>query len=254
VLTGSVIRHHEVNLFPAGKKVHPLRLGVPGVTLYGAFGSYGVLKKVARSAPKDYYQTLWSKSSEIPVWIGSCRLADPFEKILEAFSITKFGGARVTRGTEEAIVTLNDAVELIRSGKLSTHMSTYDVSSVPIGIAEDAPIIEAIKKLISRNIRRLFVRRGQGKFISDRSLVDFMFAPGRLEAARDHPEMWLDGRVSDLAARTPGRCQGSDLDAAAREMGPAPDDCLVTDEWRVVSRWDLVVKPWRARKLAVAED
>ncbi len=254
ILTGSLLKHNDVHFLPAGEKVPPRRLEVANVTLGGAFGGYGILKRVAGSAPRDYYKTLWSKSADIPMWIGSCRFEDPFDDVLEAYSLTKFGGARVTRGGSEALVTLGDVVGLIGGGRLSTQMSTDEVCSVPITIAEDRPIIEAIKQMISQNIRRLFLQGGQGTYISDRILINFMFSPERLETARDRPEAWIDGDVSKLATKSPSRCGTGSLDEAAKAMGPAPDDCLMTDQWRVISRWDLVVKPWRARKLNVVDN
>jgi len=253
-LTGSLIKHNDVHLLPAGKKIPPHRIELADVTLHGAFGSYGILKRVSESPPKDYYKTLWSNSAEIPIWIGSCKFEDPFDDILQAYSLTGFGGARVTRGVDEALVTLGDAVGLITSGKMSTHMLTDDVCSVPIVIAKNVPIIEAIREMVSHNIRRLFVKGGQGKFFSDRTLIDFMFSPERLETARDSPEMWLDGEVGNLVTKSPGRCQTGDLDQAAKDIGQAPDDCLLTDESRVISRWDMIVKPWRAGKLAFVEN
>jgi hypothetical protein len=106
---------------------------------------------------------------------------------------------------------------------------------------------------VSHNIRRLFVEKEQGKFISDRTLVDYMFSPQRLGVARAHPELWIDEAIEKLDTKAPGRCRTGGLDEAAKEMGSAPDDCLMTDEWRVISRWDLVVKPWRAGKLEAVE-
>ena len=254
ILTGLILKEKEVHFLPAGKGVPRRKLGGSNVTLYPAFGGYGILKRVVDSTPEEYYKALWSKSAEVPVWIGSCGYGDPFDVILEGFSVTKFGGERVTRGAEEALVTLADVVGLIRDGRLSTHMSTDDVCSVPIAIEQDAPIVEAIKKMISHNIRRLFLQDGQGKFVSDRALVDYMSSPGRLEMAKVHPEGWIDGQVSALATKNPGRCRTGDLDDAARLMGQAPDDCLMTDEGALISRWDLVVKPWRAGKLGIEEN
>jgi len=221
------------------------------VTLYGVFGSYGVLKKVAITEPKDYYKALWSKSAEVPVWIGSCKFEDEFDGILNNYNATMFGAARVTKGTEEALVTLSDCVGLITNGKLSTHMSTDDVSTTPIAIARDSPILGAIKKMISHNIRRLFIQGDQDKFISDRTLIDYMFSPKRLEVARDHPEAWIDEEVSKVPTKNPRRCKTGDLDEAAESMGSSPDDCLMTDKSQMISKWDLVVMPWRAGRLAV---
>ena len=248
-MTASYIKNIDVHFLPAGGQVPLRRFELANVTLYPAYGSYGILKKIADSRPVEYYKTLWSKSAEVPIWIGSCKFQRPFDDVLEAFSETKFGGARVTQGVQEALLTLGDAVGLIKEGKLSAQMSTDEVSSVPIAISKDRPMIEAIRKMVSHNVRRLFVEKEQGKFISDRTLIDYMFSPQRLGVARDHPELWIDEAIEKLGTKTPGRCGKASLDEAAKVMGSAPDDCLMTDEWRVISRWDLVVKPWRAEKL-----
>lgn len=253
VLTASFIKNIDVHFLPAGGQVPPRRFELANVTLHPAYGSYGILRRIVDSEPKDYYKTLWSKSAEVPIWIGSCTFDQPFDYILQAFSETKFGGARVTRGVLEALVTLADVVGLIGKGELSARMSTEEVGSVPIAISKDRPIIEAIRKMVSHNIRRLFVEKEQGKFISDRTLIDYMFSPQRLGVARDHPELWIDETIEKLGTKTPARCRTGSLDEAAKLMGSAPDDCLMTDEWRVISRWDLVVKPWRAGRLEAVE-
>ena len=254
VLTASYIKNIDVHFLPAGMKIPNRRIGVANVTLHPAFGGYGILKKVVDSAPKDYYRTLWAKSSEVPIWIGSCRFGEPFEDILEAFSATKFGGARVTRGDAEALVTLGDAVGLVSQERLTTQMSTEEVSSIPIAISKDRPIIDAVREMVSRNVRRLFIEREQGRFISDRTLIDYMFSPQRLGIARDRPELWIDEPIEKVGTKAPGRCEAGSLDEASKAMGPSPDDCLMTDDWRLISRWDIIVKPWRAGKLRATEN
>jgi len=253
VLTASFIKNIDVHFLPAGGKVPSRRSELGNVTLHPAYGSYGILKRIVDSEPKEYYKTLWSKSGEVPIWIGSCKFEQPFDDVLHAFSETKFGGARVTHGVNEALITLGDAVGLIAEGKLSARMSTDEVCSVPIAISRNRPIVEAIRKMVSHNIRRLFVEEEQGKFVSDRTLIDYMFSPERLGVARDHPELWIDGTIERLVTKTPARCRSSSIDEAAKAMGPAPDDCLMTDGRRIISRWDLVVKPWRAGKLQAVE-
>ena len=254
VLTASFIKNIEVHLLPGGRTIKSKTLELTNSTLRPAFGGYGILKKMVESEPKEYYKTLWSKSGEMPIWIGSFNHERPFEDVLESFSVTKFGGARVTRGSKEALVTLGDALGLVASGTLSTNMTTEEVSSVPIPVPKKEPIIEAIREMVSKNIRRLFVESEEGRFISDRTVIDFMFSPVRLGLARDHPEQWVDGTVADLEMKAPGRCRNGSLDEAAREMGAAPDDCLMTEDYRVISRWDVVVKPWRAGKLTTTEN
>ena len=249
VLTGAVLKNQEVHFLPAGNEVPPRRIEMADVTLYPAFGSFGILKRISESEPQDYYKTLWSKSRNIPVWIGSCDADRPFDDVLEAFSVTKFGGARLTHGNDEALITLGEAVELMGQGRMSTTMTTEEVASVPLAIRKDRPILEAVKKMLSLNVRRLFIEEGQGRFISDRTLVDYMFSPERLKIARDHPDRWIDEDVGKLGTKVPALCKSGRIREAASIIGPAPDDCLMTEEWRVVSRWDMVVKPWRAGRM-----
>ena len=243
-----------MQLLRAGDEIPPLNLELGNITLYPAFGGYGILKALAGSDPKEYYGTLWRRAAEIPIWIGSCDYQQPVGDLLQAFSETKFGGARVTSGALEALITLNDLVELIRDGKLSAQMSTDEVDSIPIPVSKQKPIIDAIKQMVYGNVRRLFLEKGQGKFISDRTVIDYIFSPQRLEVARDHPEQWLSETVEKVGAKDPALCKTGSLDAAAREMGAAPDDCLMTDEFRLISRWDLVIKPWRAGKLQAVDN
>ena len=223
-------------------------------TLHPAFGGYGILKAIADSEPKDYYKTLWAKSADVPVWIGSCDYEQPFDDILRAFDLTLFGGARVTKGPLEALITLGDVVGLIREGKLSTRMSTDEVGSVPKVISKDRPIIEAIRMMVLQGVRRLFIEKRLGAYISDRGVIDYMFSPERLGVAKDHPELWIDEPVERVGTKTAGTCRSGSLDDAAKEMGSAPDDCLITDEFRVISRWDIVVKPWKAGRLEAVEN
>jgi hypothetical protein len=40
------------------------------------------------------------------------------------------------------------------------------------------------------------------------------------------------------------------LNEAAWMMGDEPDDCLVSDGGLVISRWDLLMKPWKLGRLS----
>jgi hypothetical protein len=250
-LTGSLIKNYEAHFFLASDEIPPLKLDLANVTLYPAFGGYGVLKALADSDPSEHYKTLWRRSAEVPTWIGSCDYQQPLDDILQVYSETKFGAARVTRGEKQALITLSDVVGLIREGALSARMSTGEVDSVPVPVSKNEPVINAIRQMVALNVRRLFLEKGQGRFISDRTIIDRIFSPQRLEVARDHTELWLSETVEKVAAKTPTPCATGSLDAAAKAMGPAPDDCLMTEEFHLISRWDLVVKPWRAGKLEV---
>jgi len=249
VYTGLALRVSEAHMLPGGTRIPSPKVQIPGINLYGAFGGYCVLKEVATSSAKEFYRLLWTPASEFPTWIGSCGFDDPFEAVLRSYAATRFGATNVNNASMSAFVTLKDVVQLLKYGRLATELKTSDVSSTPITIPGDAPMQEAMRTMVSRNVRRLFLEGRGGEFVSDRSLIEFMFAPERLDKAREDPETWVDVKVSALATRLALPIDSVPMAEAARVIGEKPDDCLLTEEGKVVTRWDMVMKPWKAEKL-----
>ena len=251
VYTASLLRVNEAHLLPATAKRTTRTIGGTEIELCEAFGGYSVLKKASVTKPSDSYVMLWMKSGDFPVWVGTCKFSDPFEHLMTLFKLTRFGGAVLRKGMERNLVSLGDLVGLLRSGILSSEMLSDEVSSEPLFISADSAISEAIGMMLANHIRRLFIRGRPGVFLSDRTLVDFLFSPGRLELARDRPERWAEEAVSAVRTKTGRECPKLTVAGAAQLMGDSPDDCLLTSEGRVITRWDLVMKPWMAGMLDV---
>ena len=247
IMAGSIFIMNDVHIMPMLTYPRPGGLVGPRPVLQGAFGGLALLRKIAESTPKDYYNLLWSQSRNCVVKIGTCKFEDSLDVLLRQFETTKFGNARVYRPGGFILVSLEDVVELLRKRSLEAGMSASEVGSPMVSISPKASIKEAIDKMLTRNIRRLFID-GQGPaFVSDRSIISFMFSGERIYSVRNDPEHWIDARVSDTKyAEAPTVAAGEPLGGAARMIGIQPDACLLTDDGRVVSRWDMVMKPWKA--------
>ena len=255
IMAGSIFLMNDVHIVPMVTGPRPKSFLDPHPKLQGAFGGYALLKKIAESAPKDYYNLLWSPGRYCVTKIGTCQFEDSLDVLLWLFESTRFGNARVDRSGGFVLISLADIVELLRNGSLESCMSASEVGSAIIRISPDASIKEAIDKMLAHRVRRLFID-GQGPaFVSDRSIISFMFSGERIYLVRNNPKQWIDAKVSDTKfGEAPTIAAGEPLAGAARVFGIQPDACLMTDDGKVVSRWDMVMKPWKAGVLALGAD
>jgi len=248
---GSMFVMNDVYILPLVTGLQPSSTADFRHALYGAIGSYSLLKKIAETAPKDYGKLLRTPARECLVLIGSCHFDDPLDELLHVFDFTGFGNARIDRGARFTLITLADIVDLVRKGALESGMPATAVGSPVLVISPDAPLKEAIDKMLAAGVRRLFVEGKMPAFVSDRSIVSFMFGGERLELVKESPERWIDAKVSDARFQhAPVMPAGGTLSEAATIMGPRPDACVLTDDDKVVSRWDMIMKTWKAGELA----
>ncbi|MGD0146092.1 MAG: adenylate/guanylate cyclase domain-containing protein [Nitrososphaerales archaeon] len=251
VHTGFVLNTSEVHILPVMKGLRPRRDRRTGLVLYGALSGYSFLEKFMKTKPKDYSDLLRIPSREIAVWIGSVKFDNPISDLLHVFEVTKFGAARVSDRDIHTVVTLADLVGAMRNHSLVSDMRVEQVGSQPLSISSDAEIREAVKMMLKFRVRRLFPQDRPGEFISSRSVIEFMFTPERLQVARRRPEEWCDAKVSVLGTQSARVvAPGAPLNEAARMMGDEPDDCLVSESGLIISRWDLVMKPWKLGHLS----
>ena len=249
ILTGAYLRAADVHMLPGDEKRVP---SGHDFSLANGYGGYAILRRLSVSKPEDWYQMLWRPSAEFPTSIGVCGYDESLDRLLYIFEVTRFGVALAKKGPKRNLAHLGNLVRLYQEGRLSTTMKPDDVSSKVKSLPLSATLVEAINLMIVNHVRRVFVQNGSGKFISDRSLLDFLFAPARLQIARDSPEKWADGRLSELEPKQAVVYGGDTMDEAAEAMGDSPDDCLLTEDGRVVTRWDMILKPALAGKLVIS--
>jgi hypothetical protein len=253
VYVGSMLSRSEIHMLPVEQGIRPRKDRTSGITLYGALAGYSLFEWLSATAPSDFSENLWRPCRDVAVWIGSADFTNPLASLLRVFDLTRFGAARVQRGKEHALITLSDLVSAMSRGALYSEMRVSEVGSTPVAISSKATIREAVELMLNRRIRRLFLGDNPGKFVSGGSILGLIFDPGRLQKAGAYPQSWRDLAVTVL---TPNEAQvvlpGTSLSEASKLMGPKPDDCLVTPDGKVISRWDLIIKPWKLGRLGYA--
>ncbi|MGD1054562.1 MAG: adenylate/guanylate cyclase domain-containing protein [Nitrososphaerales archaeon] len=247
----SILNNSEAHILPVIKGLKPRRDKRTGLVLYGALSGYSFLERFMKTKPEDYHDFLNTPSREIAVWIGSVDFDSPISELLHAFEATKFGVARVSNRAMHTVATLADLIETMRNHSLVSDMQIEQVGSHPVSISPDAKVGDAVKTMLESRVRRLFLQDHPGEFISSRSVIEFLFTPDRLQAARRRPEEWCDANVSILNTRSARVvASGASLNEASRIIGDEPEDCLVSEGGLIVSRWDLLMKPWKLGRLS----
>ena len=248
---GFVLNTSEAHILPVADGPRPRRDRRTGLTLYGALSGYSFLKRLVMTKPEDYNDLLQTPSREIAVWIGSVDFGEPISDLLRVFDATKFGAARVSDHDMHTVVTLADLIRTLRNYSLVSEMRVEEAGSKPQTISPEAGILEAVKMMLKLRVRRLFPQGRPGEFFSSRSVIEFIFTPERLQIARTRPREWCDAKVSELSTRNARVvAPGASLNEAARLLGDEPDDCLVSEGGLVITRWDLLMKPWKLGRLS----
>ena len=235
-----------------------------GIKEYISFSSYAVLEAILRSDPRNYLNLVSStKCQDVAIWIGSVRSTDSFDELMRVLELNGFGDAIVEQEEGKrriGIVTLNDVVSLYKSDRLKSSLLVSDVSCQKISVSSSTSLAEALSLMLTKGIRRLFYRSENSeedsnlRFASDRGIFSFLFAPQRLEILKMSPESWLDAKLFDIVsgyAKTIS--DDATINQASRMIGDKVDECLVCESSQeVVSRWDIVMKPWQVDSIEVA--
>jgi len=245
----------------ATSKIDPMTRIDPhtGMKMYASLGGYSVLNAFLKTDPKDYAKILWRPSQDFPVWRGSVKFTDTFDDLLKVFDATKFGEIAVEGSRNfPALVSLQEVLLLFRNNTIKSALRVSEIGSDMIVVSSESTIIDALKVMFQKRIRRVFLSdetKNTGvSFISDRHIVRFLFSPMGLERSQKDSTHWVDAKLSTIEGSEAKIIHdGKIVSQAATEIGDRVDDCLVCENSeKVVSRWDIVMKPWKANSYSFA--
>lgn len=151
------------------------------------------------------------------------------------------------RGEVETTIGLDEFLPLYVEGLLSTDLRVSEVASPIFRVAPHTTVGEALEHMFQRGIRRLFL--DERLFVSDRSIVRFIFSPEILMELRDSPGRLMGHTLAGVGPIEATESSGEmSVAEASGLIKPGTMDCIVCQEG-VVTPWDLVVKPWIQRRL-----
>ncbi|MDA4112376.1 MAG: hypothetical protein OK439_07535 [Thaumarchaeota archaeon] len=259
IIAGSMLHISDVQMLPVegGQSAHYHEK--TKIKLYAAVGGYSVLDKILVTDPKDYQRLLWKPCKEIVAWIGSANFDDELDSLFRVFDVTRFGDASVDLSEDtHTIVTLHEFVDLLRNGIIASSATAQEISTRKVSVPKDTPIIEAIKIMFQKRIRRLFVDDidRENEFISSRKIIAYLFSPDRLLFVKEHPERWLEGEIKDVElVRAEVVSDTVSLNKLSRLLGNDVEACLLTEKsGEVITRWDLIMKTWKKTGFRINEE
>ncbi len=254
IVAASILTAYDSPILPITKAGTPPGIEKQGVKLHRAVGSLPIISMLLETKPSDYYKALWKSCTTTSIWIGSLRYEDSLDRLLQIFESTGFGDARADHpDPPHTLITLNEVASLYRERKLKCSLGVKEVASRMISVDPDAMLIEAMRTMRERRVRRLFLAGKKGEFISDRSILGSLFSPKGLKAARDSPNLWTDLKVSEIPTM---KAHFVSPDAMVEDVGrlieAKRDVFVLSDGALVLSRWDLVMRPWKAGQLRLS--
>jgi len=254
MVAASILATYEFPILPVAKFGDPPDVEKKGVKLFKAIGGQQIIRLLTLTKPSDYHKVLWKPCTTTSMWLGALEYHDSLEKLLRIFEVTGFGDARVNApAPPHALITLDEVVSLYREQKLKCKLEVKEVASRAIFVDPDTMLMEAMRTMCEKRIRRLFLHGKEGVFVSDRNILAFLFSPKALAVANDAPDSWTDVKISSIPSM---KASFVSPQARVEEVGSLPearhDVFVLSDGLSLVSRWDLVMKPWKLGQLKLS--
>jgi CBS domain-containing protein len=232
---------------------------VPIVTQRGTRGravfGFSSLPKLVTLGPARFDRLLRGPCEEASDTLVSLSVEEDLESLLETFNSSGLGVALV-RGTgsdkRTGLVSLADVLRLYSSGAIRTDITTEDVGTRIFSLPRNTPIRRALQEMFRHSYRRIFLP-GERTYVSDRGVMGYIFSPVVLEEIGNHPhEDILAAPLDEAEKETPlVVAPGTAVKMAALKLQGDRGGCLVTRGDKVITPWDVVMKPWLSGRLTI---
>lgn len=238
-----LLRFHEIDALPLSFESKGKPKGISG---------YSCLARVRSMGPHQFASFLKMPCEQASKPLVTIRADQSLSVLLNTFLREHFGFARIeeSRGVG-ALLTLSDVLGLYETDVIDTKLSLADVSSPAFSMPNESSLKEGLEEMFKRGYRRIFVD-GTHEFVWDRGIIEHIFSPAVLTevvgaSAKDIRSMPMS-EVGHTAAEAVD--PSMKLDEAAHKLNAERGQCLVFDG-KVVTPWDVVMKPWKSRALKI---
>lgn len=217
-----------------------------------AISGYSILSKLLQTTSKDYEAVLSAPCVDKSLSVGEVTSEDDIVSLLHVFDASSFGYAlsedQKTRNFN-GIVSLTDLLRLYLNGEIESDMIAREVASYPVfSLPKNTTIKDTIEQMILQKLRRIRISDTH-EMVSDREILKFLFNADRIFSWRKGHFGLFDGSLHHIQTFTPPWVDSDmDLKSAAKALLESKRDCVFCKDG-IVTPWDLIMKPWRARRL-----
>lgn len=221
-----------------------------------AISGYTVISKLLEG---DRLSMLEEPCENNSLTVGSVTLAgDDLISLLHIFEATTFGYAVVEKPDKEkdpSLIFIRDLLDLYITGHIYSDLLVGDVTSSPIfSVSRSARLKDVLSDMLKRKFRRALLKDSERQIITDRDILEFLFANRRLEASAFDIvalEKALDKEVEIIKPTVAQKISRHDnLRTAAQSMIESGTSCVLSPSG-LITPWDLIMKPWRLGHLRV---
>jgi hypothetical protein len=213
---------------------------------------FSSLARIMQIDPRTLPKFLKQPCEEASEPLATVNAEGSLSMLLDKFLQTRFGFARVNdRKKVGALARLRDLLNLYGTGRFEAELAAEDVASPIFSLPSETKLRTALEKMFDNKCRRVFIQ-GTKRFVWDRTIIERLFSPAALAAAAENPSRDILGMpLSDFEMLEAGVAKpGTSLTNAAEQLAVLQGECLVVDG-KVVTPWDVVMKPWKARALKI---
>ena len=216
-----------------------------------ALHGYSLLKRLLALGQGGFWKFIERPCEDAAQSIGTVGAGEQLERLFEVFLKERFGFAWISDSDGSGVpVSLADVLELYKDGTIESDLQVKDVASPVFALPGMTPLRKALLFMFSHRFRRVFLAGG-GAFVSDRSIISHLFSPAVLHDLAANPDSLLEIPIAEIEKRRPKKVPGrTTLKAAAGSLSGDIGQCLIS-RGAVFTPWDLVMKPWVAKKLKV---
>lgn len=185
--------------------------------------------------------------------LHSVKIDEDFRALLEVFGKKRLGCAMVHGpGNKRSLATLEDVLDLHMAGSISTEMRLEDLAQPIFSMPGSTSIRDVIQAMFSHRYRRVFIA-GEDGYVSDRTVMDYVFSPMVLdEISKDLGRDALAAPADRLEKIKPIHVgPRTTVRAAAKKLRGEWGQCLVVGGDKVITPWDVAMKPWLSGKLTI---
>jgi len=238
-----LLRFHEIDVLPVSFEAGRRQKGVSG---------FSCLARLMKVRPEGVGPFLERPCEIVSEPLTTIRADRSLSSLLNVFLRRRFGFARVLESKGAgALLTLPDVLGLYQDGTLRSSLTLEDIGSTAFSMPRESTVREVLVEMFDRRIRRVFISRTH-KFVWDRSIIEHLFSPAILaKLTRRESEDILEMPISGIGTATAKDAEGRlRLREAAALLKVEPGQCLVFNG-KVVTPWDVVMKPWKEKKLKI---
>ncbi|HXY56052.1 MAG TPA: hypothetical protein VEH01_00425 [Nitrososphaerales archaeon] len=238
-----LLRFHEIDALPLSFDSNGNQRGIFG---------FSCLARILTLGPEKFSSFMERPCEDVSEPLATVQARSGLARLLDTYLEARFGFARVVeRRGVGALLSLDDTLRLFDERVIDSALEIAEVASEVFSLPMETTLREALDEMFARRYRRVFVR-GTKEFIWDRGIIEHLFSPAVLaRVAQDPSADPLGIPISGLTRTKAKEAEPSmTLSQAAKALGNERGQCLVFDG-KVVTPWDVVMKPWKTKRLKI---